>query len=173
MRIKTITDKFVNRKQSAGCYMQVRNQEGVTTIRYRLSGNPIAEIYDYKDSNNYRLRVYPCKERYGRNGHNNRVGQILRSVQMIHDRDWANIRYDTFIHYSLRVHDRKLNAEYVLEKYPLELVYRDGKLMLDYQSLESHAYEDESPTPVVIIEPNANSNLASVSNKLTAILAGV
>lgn len=173
MRIMDITNRFVSLDNRSGCDMRARWEDNVMTLRYRHDGKPIADIYDYKDRNNFRLRVYPRAGYTGRSGHMNRVHAVLRSVQMPDSQgNWDDFRYSAFIHYSLRIHDRKLNAEYELrEDKPIEFAYIDGKLTMDYQALERTAFPNAIPQPVV--EPNANSNLRSVTSRLTTILQGV
>jgi hypothetical protein len=94
------------------------------------------------------------------------------SIQKQGENGWTNVRYSSHIRYSAKVYDRELCAEYDL-KHPMEFALVDGKLTLDYKVLERNAFPNATPTEVVEIELDANSNLTSVSNKLTAILAGV
>lgn len=173
MRISQITDHFVQRNTRSGCYTRsIWDSENQTQqLIHRHSRNPIAEIYDYKDANNYRLRLHPNKERYGRNGHNNRLYAVLTSVQKSNGRSWDYVRYSTHIRYSLKVWDRKLNTEYDLGDSPMEFIFRDGRLTLDYAHFEKRAFPQETTTPVV--ELNDNANLRSVSTRLTNILQGV
>jgi len=173
MRIKTITDKFTDLRICSGAYMQSRFDRETQTqhLTYRLNGNPIADIYDYKDSNNYRLRIWGVDRYGGRTSHNNRVDQVLRSVQMKGKSDWAFFRYSSYIRYALRVVDRNLRIEYELMKdKPMEFTYIDGRLTLDYSHYERFANTDKSATPVAL---ETNSNLSSVESKLTNILGGL
>lgn len=175
MRIAQVTDHFVMRNNRSGCYMRsVWDRENQTMqLIYRGSRNPIAEIFDYKDTNNYRLRLHPNKERYsGRNGHNNRLYAVLTSVQKSEGRSWDYCRYSTHIRYSLKVWDRKLNSEYDLGDTPMEFIFRDGRLTLDYAHYEKRAFPD-APAPTPVVELNDNANLRSVSTRLTNILQGV
>lgn len=175
MRISVITNKFVDRKNCSGAYMLSRwNMETKTqSLTYRLDGRPIADIYDFKDSKNYRLRIWAYPDWSGRTAHNNRLYNVLQSVQMPNGRDdWEKFRYSTYIRYALKVWDRKLSAEYELRKdAPMEFIFKDGSLVLDYKHFESFATPTAStPEPIALDE---NSNLQTVSNKLNAILAGV
>lgn len=174
MRINHVTDKFVKLEKRSGCNMRsVWDSENRTqTLMYSHSRDPIAEIYDYRDSKNFRLRLHPLQQRYGKISHNNRLNALLRSVQMPSGSSgWENFRYSTFVHYSVRVYDRRLNAEYVLNERPMEFQLRDGVLTIDYQALETSVFPDATPvTPHVEID---NSNLRSVSTRLTTILQGV
>lgn len=173
MRIKDITDKFVNLRTCSGAYMRARyNSETKSMVlTHRYSGNTIAEIFDYTNSSNYRLRLHPYVSRSdGRTSHNNRLHEVLRSIQYPENNgNWEMFRYSTYIRYSVKVWDRKLSAEYQLDK-PMEFIFRDGRLTLDYRQLESHAFPEE-PTPIVGLD--TNSNIQTVDNKLNAILAGV
>lgn len=175
MRISNITDRFVALQARSGCSMRSSwdSETKTQTLRYGREGSLIAEIFDYTDQKNYRLRIHPNKERWGRTAHSNRLYAVLVSVQRPDkDTDWSNVRYSTHIRYALKVWDRKLSAEYELYKAPMEFTLKDGRLVMDYAHLESNAFPDEEkPTPVV--ELNSNSNLQSVNSKLTAILQGV
>lgn len=174
MRIVDVTNRFVKRENRSGCYMKSEYDRETATQRlvYRNDGNLIAEIYDYKDPKNFRLRIHPKPRYCGRTEHINRVSAVLRSVQMQDHTDWDFYRYSAFISYSLKIHDRKLSAEYRIENHPLEFSFVDGRLFLDYQVLESHAFPEETPvtTPVSL---ESNSSLQSVSTRLTTILQGV
>lgn len=174
MRIKTITDKFIDRRNCSGAYMKSTYDRETQTqiLAYRRNSDKlIAEIYDYKNPQNYRLRIHPHPSYSGRTAHNNRVYQILFGIQMPEGRNgnWQEFRYSTYIRYAIKVWDRKVSVEYELKK-PMEFQLTDGRLTIDYKVLEQSAYPDETPAPVVLDE---NSNLQSVNNKLTAILAGV
>ena len=174
MRILELTDRFVRREERSGCYMRSRYDRETKTMTLKYHNeNLIAEIYDYKDSKNFRLRIHPKVRGYnGRMEHINRINAVLRSVQMqVEPKDWENFRYSAFINYSLKIHDRKAGAEYKIENHPMEFQLSDGRLVLDYTVLERSAFpEAETPKPVTL---ESNSNLENVSNKLTAILAGV
>ena len=170
MRIKYITDKFASLENRSGAYMcSYWDRENQTQVlKWRTSGNPIAEIYDYKSPTNYRLRLHPKEKYCGRTEHINRLDAVLRSVQG--NGSWDTIRYQAFIHYNLQISDRKLHNTYQIEIYPLEFQLTDGKLTLDYKALEQNVFPNETPTEVKL---DTNSNLQTASNKLTAILAGV
>lgn len=175
MRIKTITDKFANLENRRGAYMVSEWDRETKTQRltYRLDGRPIAEIYEYVNDKNYRLRVHPYSGYTGRMAHNNRVHALLWSVQMPDmkaDNRWDLFRYSTYIRYSLKLYDRKLQAEYELGKGAMEFIYCDGRLTLDYHHLESLASPDK-PTPTPTLDEN--SNLTTVNEQLNAIMAGV
>lgn len=164
MRIATVTDKFVSLDNVSGCYMKARWEGQTMRLTYRTSGNLIAEIYDYTNKHNYRLRLHPLTERYGVTSHNNRLWQVLRSIQN------DDTRYSTFVHYGLHLYDRKLCVRYSLGKHPIELQFTDGKLVIDYKQLESNAIETPiAPTPV---ELDTNSNLQTVNDRLTTIIQG-
>lgn len=174
MRILEVTDKFVSRQTRSGCYMHSKwdSETDTQKLVYR-NGNPIADIYDFKDSKNFRLRLYP-KQRYcGRTEHINRLHSVLRSVQMQDTpTNWDMFRYSAHINYQLKVHDRKLSAEYPIEdQRTLEFQFTDGRLVLDYVHLENQAFPNATPTPVVALD--TNSNLRTVSSRLTTILQGV
>lgn len=163
MRIATITDKFVSLENVSGCYMKARWEGRTMRLTYRTSDNLIAEIYDYKNKHNYRLRLHPLTEQYGVTSYNNRLYQVLRSVQSD-----DTTRYSTFVHYGLHLYDRKLCVRYSLSKHPIELQFTDGNLVIDYQQLESNAVET-APKPV---ELDTNSNLQTVNDRLTTIIQG-
>lgn len=166
MRIATVTDKFVSLDNVSGCYMKARWEGQTMRLTYRTSGNPIAEIYDYTNKHNYRLRLHPLTEEYGVTSHNNRLRQVLRSIQ-----GDAPPRYSTFVHYGLQLYDRKLCVRYMFGKHPIELQLTDGNLVIDYQQLESNAVETPiAPKPV---ELDTNSNLQTVNDRLTTIIQGV
>ena len=176
MRINEVTDRFVNRQKRSGCYMQSIPQDDGSVILRNTYGDRelIAEIYDYRDINNYRLRIFPTKGRYDRTSMNNRISAVLVSVQKSNGRSWDNVRYSSHIRYGIKIYDRKLEAEYGLrEHFPLEFAFNEGRLTLDYKELESKAF----PTDVKAqpIEPtiDPNSNIGTLNNRLTSILQGV
>lgn len=173
MRIKDVTDRFAKLENRSGCYMRSRwNSETQSqTLTHKGSGNLIAEIYEFKNPENYRLRLHPYIRYDGRTSHNNRLHEVLRSIQYPDNNgNWEQFRYSTYIRYSLKVWDRKLSSEYELQR-PMEFIYQDGRLTLDYQHFESLAFpEAPTTTPVALDE---NSNLQTLDNKLNAILAGV
>lgn len=176
MRIADVTDSFVSLEKRSGCYMRSEYDPTTKTqtLRNTFGDNaPIAEIYDIVDKNNYRLRLHPKQQRYvGKTSHNNRLYQVLRSIQHPQgNTDWELFRYSTHVQYTIKVYDRKLNISYNLEDRPLEFQFTDGRLTIDYQQLERGANPTQ-PAPVAV-ELDANDNLTSVDNKLTAILAGV
>jgi hypothetical protein len=173
MRINHITDHFVRLNTRSGCYMHSiwHNETKTMALSHRGSGNLIAEIYDYTDANNFRLRLHPNREKYARSSHTNRLCAVLTSVQKSNGRDWDSVRYSSFIRYAIKVWDRKLTIEYELKDLPLEFAMVDGKLTIDYRVLESGAFPNATPAPVV--EPNTNDSLRSVSSRLTTILQGV
>lgn len=177
MRISDITDKFARRTTCSGALMRSRYDRETKTqqLTYRVSGNPIADIFDYKSPNDFRLRIHPYARYDGRNSHNNRLYAVLQSVQKtIGDDgriDWDFFRYSTYIRYAIKLWDRKLSVEYELRNNPMEFHFLNGRLNLDYNHLESFALPNQPTTvPVAVSE---NSNLTSVTNELNAILAGV
>lgn len=176
MRIKTITDKFSNLQDCRGAYMVSKWDRETKTQRltYRLDGRAIADIYEYVNDRNFRLRVYPYDGYTGRTAHVNRIHSIFWSAQTPAEGsiNWDLFRYSAHIRYALKVYDRKLQIEYELENRPMEFIYRDGALTLDYQHLESMAFPDKSK-PTVAPTLDENSNLQTVNEQLNAIMAGV
>lgn len=175
MRITDITNKFVDQIPCRGVYMKAEWVDDVMTLSHNYGDNsPIAEIYDYKDPKNFRLRLHPHTGRsYNSQSHKNRVDSVLWSIQAEDkSKRWGSRRYHAYIRSAVKLWDSNLEVEYHLQK-PMEFVLTDGRLTLDYRQLESNAYPDGTPTPTPDVEPNTNSNLQSVNSKLTAILAGV
>ena len=175
MRIIDITNKFVNVRDCRGADMVSRFNSETTSqmLTYKGSGDPIAEIYEYKSCKNFRLRLFPNAHYSGRISHNHRLHAVLQSIQMpdTGERKWDLFRYSTFIRYSVKVYDRKLNIEYELKR-PMEFIFRDGRLTIDYAHLESLAFPEDTAVGTVPV-PSENSNLNTITMQLNAILAGV
>lgn len=174
MRITAVTDKFARLESRSGCGMRSVYDGESQAQQLKFRGTLIAEIYNYQDPKNFRLRLYPRGRYMGKTEYVNRMQAVLVSIQTkdITDSRWEHIRYTSFCRYDVKIYDRKLDAEYKLRQdHPMEFAFVDGSLTLDYRHLESRAFPDK---PVIVIPtPDSNSNLTSVSNKLTAILAGV
>jgi hypothetical protein len=174
MRIVDITHRFARLEKRSGAYMRSWWNSDTSSMVLSYSWGdkaPIAEIYDYKDRENFRLRIFTRPNKAGRTEHINRVSYVLQSVQRSVVDDWNRVRYSAYIQYELKIYDRELRAAYNIER-TMEFVFRDGRLVLDYAHLESQAFPNEA-TPPPQTTPNANSNLQSVDSKLNAILAGV
>lgn len=169
MRLMEITNKFVDLRNCRGLGMKA--WWDVDTMVLKYNGDLIAEIFDYKDSKNFRLRLHPFMGRsYNRQAYKNRIDSVLRSIQAEDkQKRYPERRYYSFVRGFIKVWDSKVKAEYEL-LHPLEFVYINSRLVIDYEKLEKIAYSDES-APVVELE--VNSNLQDLNSKLTAILQGV
>lgn len=174
MRISDITDRFIRQEKRSGAYMQSLHTDDGMMLRYTYNSQPIAEIYDYKDPQNYRLRLHP-RQRAGKTEHNNRLNAVLVSVQKLASSDgsWANVRYSTHVRYSLKVYDQNLESEYTIKDYPMEFVLKDGRLTIDYVALEARVTVSDTSTehyPKVVA--GSSTSLQNVNSELNAILAG-
>ena len=174
MRINDITKKFVNVRdcKGAGMISRFNSETKSQLLTHKYSGNPIAEIYEYKDCKNFRLRLFPHARYDGKTSHNNRLCSVLRNVQLPDvSKQWELYRYSTYVRYSVRVYDRNLTIEYDMKR-PMEFIFRNGKLTIDYAHLESFAYP-ESSSAGVVPAISENSNLNTITTQLNAIMAGV
>lgn len=174
MRINDVTDRFARLENRSGCSMRSKYDSDTKSQQLLFRGTVIAEIYDYKNPQNFRLRILPRGRYMGKTEFINRIGAVFVSVQTkdAKENKWEHMRYSAHYRYDVKVYDRKLSAEYTLRTdHPMEFAFVDGQLTLDYAHLESRAFPEK---PVVAVPiPNENSNLSTVTMQLNAIMAGV
>jgi hypothetical protein len=169
MTINYVCKRFIEGNPIKGAYMGVEIEGNKEVLYHRWSGTnkgPIAEIVDRQENGDFTLVLHPHVN-YGKTTHNNRIWGVLIAL----GGDYQNMRYNSYVRYDVIVHDKKLDVDYHLTGEPLKFNYKEGKLVVDYDDLESHA--EPKQEEVKVVEPSDNNNIKNEVERLTNILATV
>ena len=177
MTIEFMSNRFMqgNPRKSNG--LSVTKDGDKTSMSYRWGGSDrevIAEIIRKKDSEDFTLILYP-RRGVGKTTHNNRIWGVLKAVCVAKDGvnfSWRDMRYSSHVRYQIYVEDRKLNVNYELSR-PLKFNYTNGNLVIDYEDLESKAFQEGEQPVVVKVDKNSNENIQNGLDRLTNILTTV
>lgn len=169
MRLSEMAQALVDDRLKRGLGMRTVFSNGSTSLMYTDNKSaPIATITERK-GDSFRLTIHPY--RYGAVYHGNRISAVLQVLKG--EDSWA--RYTSFMRYgSNHIYDRKMCLEIRILDKPIEFIFANGELRLDYDKLERLAlHKEDEPVKTEPTRSVLANNSAEAVNQLTALVANI